>query len=125
MELHGSRTMPTSKQDKEFVNYIIELMQGIGPVSAKAMFGGHGIYLDGLMFALITDNVLYFKVNKEIEDEFISRNLEAFTYFKKGKKHSMSYYQAPEETLEDSEAMHLWANKSYRVAQSAAVSKRG
>ena len=57
--------MPPSSVEKEFVSYVVELMQSIGPVHAKAMFGGHGIFLEGLMFGLIADSVLYLKVDKK------------------------------------------------------------
>jgi DNA transformation protein len=80
------------------------------------MFGGHGIFLDGLMFGLVADSVLYLKVDKEIENEFKVKELEAFTYNKKGKEFKMSYYQASEEALEDADEMHTWANKVYGPA---------
>ena len=99
-------------------------MQSIGPVHAKSMFGAHGIYLESLMFALVADGVLYLKSDKETEKEFKARGLEAFTYNKKGKEYKMSYYQAPEEALEDSEEMNAWANKAYGVALRAASKKQ-
>lgn len=82
--------MPISNTEREFVNYVIELMQSIGPVRAKDMFGGHGIFLD------------------------------KFTYYKKEKQFKMSYYQAPEETLEDIEEMNMWVTKAYNTALRAA-----
>ena len=115
--------MPVSNEEKEFVTHVVDLMQSIGPVRAKGMFGGHGIFLEGLMFGLIADSVLYLKVDKETENEFKARGLEAFTYNKKGKEFKMSYYQAPEEALEDVEEMNLWANKAYGTALKA-VSKK-
>jgi len=116
--------MPVSKEEKEFVTYVVDLMQSIGSVRAKSMFGGHGIFLEGLMFGLIADSVLYLKVDKETEIEFTARGLEAFTYNKKGKEFKMSYYQAPEEALEDHEEMKSWANKAYGAALKAASKKR-
>ena len=116
--------MPASNVEKEFVSYVVELMQSLGPVRAKGMFGGHGIFLEELMFGLIADNTLYLKVDKEIQNEFEEKELEAFTYNKKGKEFKMSYYQAPEETLEDSEEMNYWANKAYGAALRAASMKR-
>jgi DNA transformation protein len=116
--------MPASKQDREFVSYVVDLMQSIGPVHAKSMFGGHGIYLESLMFGLVADGVLYLKSDKETENQFKAKGLEAFAYSKKGKEYKMSYYQAPEEALEDSEEMNVWANKAYDVALRAASKKR-
>jgi len=113
-----------SKKDTEFVTYVAELLQSVGPVNAKAMFGGHGIFLEGLMFGLIADNVFYLKVDKETEGAFKAKGLEAFTYSKKGKEYKMSYYQAPEEAMEDADEMNIWANTAYGVALKAASKKR-
>ena len=110
--------------DNAFTSYVVELMQTIGPVRAKRMFGGHGIFLGDLMFGLIADNVLYLKADSESEDEFIKKGLDAFTYKKKDKVLSMSYYQAPEEALEDSDEMNTWANKAYNAALRAASKKK-
>ena len=116
--------MPVSNEEKAFVNHVVELMESIGSVSAKRMFGGYGIFLDGLMFALIADNVLFLKADEESENEFKTKGLEAFTYSKKGKEFKMSYYQAPEESLEDAEEMSVWANRAYGAALRAAAKKR-
>jgi len=114
----------STKKEKEFVSYIVELMQSMGPVHSKSMFGGHGIFLDGLMFGLIADNVLYLKIDTQTEADFISKDLEPFTYAKKNKVFKMNYYQAPEETLEDNEQMNTWANTAYTVAIRAAEKKK-
>lgn len=116
--------MQTSHEEKEFISHVVELMQSIGPVRAKGMFGGHGIFLEGLMFGLVADGVLYLKIDKETEDEFKARGLEAFTYYKKGKEFKMSYYQAPEEALEDRRIMKTWASKAYRTALRIASKRR-
>ena len=116
--------MPASNVEKEFVSYVVELMQSLGAVVAKSMFGGHGIFLEGLMFGLIADGTLYLKADKETESEFREKGLEAFTYHKKGKEFRMSYFQAPEEVLEDSEEMKTWANKAYSAARRATSKKR-
>ena len=116
--------MPVSKVEKEFVSYVVDLMQPLGPVYAKSMFGGHGIFLDGLMFALVADSVLYLKVDKETEQEFRDRFLEQFTYNKQGKELKMSYYQAPEETLDDADEMKHWADKGFGAALRAASKKK-
>ena len=115
--------MPSSPEEKEFIHYVVGLMQSIGPVNAKFMFGGYGIFLEGLMFGLVADSVLYLKADKETESEFKSKGLEKFTYNKKGKEFKMSYYQAPEAALEDEGEMSLWAAKAFSTAQRAASKK--
>lgn len=108
--------MSTSDEEKEFVSYLVEMMQSIGPVSAKSMFGGHGIFLNGLMFGLVADGVLYFKASKNSEEAFKSRDLGPFIYNKKGKEVKMSYFKAPDEVLEDGDEMEVWGKMAYGAA---------
>ena len=116
--------MPALNVENEFVGYVVELMQSIGPVYAKSMFGGHGIFLEELMFGLISDGTLYLKADKESENEFLEKGLEVFTYNRQGKRLKMSYYQASEEALEDVEEMNTWANKAYSAALRADLKKK-
>ena len=111
--------MSTSNEEKEFVSYIVELMQAVGPVNARPMFGGFGVFLDKLMFGLIAEGILYLKADQSTRPYFEARDLETFNYVKNNKPYSMSYYQAPEEALENDEDMALWANQAYRVAVKA------
>lgn len=116
--------MSLASEEKAFADYVAELMQAVGPVSVRRMFGGHGLFLDGVMLGLIADSVLYLKVDDETEGEFVARGLEAFTYHKQGKPFRMSYCQAPDEALEDAEEMRAWANRAYGAALRAAARKR-
>ncbi len=116
--------MPVSSEEKEFVSYIVDLMQIIGPVRARPMFGGFGIFLNNLMFGLVADSVLYLKVDSITRSAFEAKNLEAFTYVKNNKPYAMSYYQTPEEALESNEDMALWARQAYDVALNARKSKK-
>jgi len=116
--------MTLSIDDKEFTNYIVDLMQSIGPVNAKRMFGGYGIFLDGLMFALVSDGLLYLKADTENKENFIKNKLDAFTYMKKGKECHLSYFQSPEDALEDTDIMNSWAKSSYAAALRAAAKKK-
>jgi len=105
-----------SSVEKEFVSYVVELLQPMGAVCAKSMFGGHGVFLDGLMFGLIADSILYLKVDKQTLGDYTVRGLEPFTYNKKGQVMKMAYYQAPEEALDDGEELNRWAIDAYEVA---------
>lgn len=114
----------------EFIEYLLELLQGTGEVKARAMFGGFGIYHydsvdhEGIMFALVADDVLYFKTDKENLHEFEDRGLEAFSYERSGKQFSMSYNEAPGEVLDDPDEMVFWARKAIEAASRSAAGKR-
>ena len=111
-------------KSNEFVNHVLEMMQGIGAVRARAMFGGFGIYKDDLMFGLIADEELYFKVDQQNKEEFESEMLLPFVYVKKDKEMKMSYYQAPDSALENVDMMHRWALSGYEAATRAARKKK-
>ncbi len=115
--------MASNPEQREFALYIVDLLQSIGPVSAKPMFGGFGLFLDGLMFGLIADSSLYFKADTLSKGEFEKNDLAPFTYFKQNKPMQLSYWQAPDECLDSSEAMLEWGSKGYLAAQRVASAK--
>ncbi len=82
------------------------------------MFGGVGIYGEGYFFALIDDDILYFKVDESNRPDFEARGMDPFQpYGEDGE--TMGYYRVPEDALEDSEALGRWAEKSIIVARRA------
>ena len=108
-----------------FQEFLIDQMAGFGPVTIRAMFGGAGIYRDGLMFALVDDEVLYFKVDETSRAEFEAENLLPFVYsVKGGKKIDTSYFRAPERCLEDVDEMARWCRVAFGVALKANAAKK-
>ena len=107
------------KRHDEFVEYLLELMQPLGPVSAKSMFGGYGIYIDDLMFGLVADDVLYFKTGTNNRHDYERHGLPAFSYERNNRVYNMSYNEAPAEVMDDAEAMQWWANKAIAAALQA------
>jgi len=114
-----------STEQREVVAHIVDLLQFIGPVESKSMFGGFGVFLEGLMFGLIADNELYLKVDTENLQDYEDLGLQAFSFEKNGKEFKMSYYQAPEEAMEDAELLSTWASNAYGAAMRAAAKKGG
>ena len=99
-------------------------MRPLGDVTARSMFGGYGIYCDGVMFGLVADGALYFKVDDHNRDDFVQEGLEPFIYEKKGKKIAMSYYSAPGDSVDNSDALLPWARKGHDAALRARVLKK-
>ena len=102
---------------------MIDLVQGIRPVTSKKMSGRIRIFLDGLMFDLIAGNELNLKIDGKNSNEFDALGLLPFVYSKQGKELKMSYIQSPAETMENSELMTLWANIGFGAAARAAGKK--
>jgi DNA transformation protein len=108
----------------EYVEYLKEVFEEFGTVTIRKMFGGYGIYYKGLMFALVSDDMLYLKADGENSEYFRKAGLGQFEYDKNGRVVKMSYYQAPDEIMEDREEAAVWARRSYEAALRAQKSKK-
>lgn len=98
----------------DYLEFILDQMDGFGPITHKKMFGGVGIYKDGLMFAGIMNGSLHFKVDDLSRQTFIDRGMEPFSM---GGKKSAGYYQVPVEVIEDRDELAVWAETAYAAAQ--------
>ncbi|MEQ8825981.1 MAG: TfoX/Sxy family protein [Filomicrobium sp.] len=108
---------------KAILDLIKEQLTGFGPVSIRGMFGGHGVFHDGLMFALVADDTLYFKSDEETDPHFEAHGLDRFRYEGKGRVMEMSYRRAPEDVLDDPDSMSEWARLGLAAAMRANKAK--
>ncbi|MDB5848529.1 MAG: transcriptional regulator [Rhodoferax sp.] len=99
-----------------FVDSLHEVFAGLGRIQAKRMFGGHGIYHEGRMIALIAQDTLYLKADAESAGFFDALGLPAFTYQRAGKTASLSYRQAPVDVFEDRATATLWGRRAFEAA---------
>ena len=88
------------------------------------MFGGAGIFRDGLMFALVSDNEIFLKADAETVERFRAAGSGVFTYSKKGKPATLSYWSVPDEALDDGEALRNWAELAFAAALRAEQAKK-
>ena len=105
------------KANPEYLNFVIERLSPIGDIRSRAMFGGYGIFREGLMFALISEDTLYFKVNESNRDVYERAQSKPFP-------HGISYWEVPTDVLEEDSRLHEWANISIKIAQETARKKR-
>lgn len=100
----------------DFVRHLLDLYDGFEGVSARRMFGGTGLFRQGLMFGLVHDDTLYFKVDEENRADYETRGLPPFRYERKGKTIALGYRRAPEEALEDEAVLAEWSRRAWEAA---------
>ena len=108
----------------EFVELAVELLSLAGPVHARAMFGGHGIYAGGVMFGLVDDGELFLKTDDETRPTFLAAGCRQWIYEGRGRRMQTAYYRPPDEAHESPEAMLPWAERGIAAARRAAAAKR-
>jgi DNA transformation protein and related proteins len=112
-------TRRTSKQD-EFVEFVLEQMASAGPVRARRMFGGYGLYLAEHFVAIILNEKLFLKANDSTQAEFEARGLEPLVFRMKSRQIAAQYFEAPPEVFDDPEEMTRWLH----LARIAAVQSK-
>ena len=105
-----------------FVESLLDLLMPLGGVSARRMFGGYGIYKDGLMLGLVDSERFFLKVDDVTRPTFEAEGLEPFRFTSKaGKVSTMSYFMAPEAALSSSLRMKPWALLGWQAADRQAA----
>ena len=111
----------------DFADYCCELLASAGPCTAKRMFGGWGISVDGMSIAIVADlgagDKLWLKVDEDNRSQWVAAGCARFTYSstKNGvtRDRGMNYYSAPEEAMDSPDAMRPWARLALDCAASA------
>ncbi|MBT3360074.1 MAG: TfoX/Sxy family protein [Rhodospirillales bacterium] len=107
----------------EFRDFLIEMLEPLGKVTARSMFGGAGVYLDGTIIGLIAGDVLYFKVDDTNRPDFEAAGTGPFIPFE-DKPYPMSYWEVPADVLEDQNELCGWARKAWEASRRSG-SKKG
>lgn len=107
------------------IELLAEICAPIGAFKARRMFGGHGLYLDGVFFAILDDGVLYFKTNESTRGRFAAEGMPAFTYESKSGTHALvSYWRVPERLFDEAEELTEWITQAVQAARSAQNAKK-
>ncbi len=99
-----------------FTDHLHEVFGAFGPITTRRMFGGHGVWHQGLMIGLVASDTLYLKVDEETRGQFEAQGLGPFEYSRKGKTVALSYHRAPGEMLESPAEAVVWARLAYAAA---------
>jgi DNA transformation protein len=101
-----------------------ELFAPYAIVSARRMFGGHGVYLDGLCFALSIGGDVYLKVDAETQADFAAVDSRPFVYSARGREVRVGYWLAPSAAFDDEDELRRWASLAFAAARRAAAKRQ-
>lgn len=107
----------------DFVTHALDLLSLLGPVQARAMFGGHGLYGLGVMFGLLDDDELFLKTDDLSRGKFEAAGCRRWVYASRDGPMETGYFRPPDEAHEDPEAMLPWAQLALDAALRKAAAK--
>ncbi len=100
-----------------------ELFAPFGAVEVKRMFGGAGVYAEGLCFAIELGGEVFLKVDAETEPAFSAAGSSPFVYNAKGKPMTTSFWRLPVIAHEEANELRRWASLGLEAARRAAEAK--
>ena len=108
----------------KYIEFVKEQLGELGQITSRAMFGGHCLYCDGTVFALIAEETLYLKADDENRGAFEEAGLPAFQPFDDKPGMTMSYHLAPPEIFEDPQALERWVGGAVQAGRRAQAKKK-
>lgn len=104
-----------------YITYILEQLGEKKDIRARAMFGGYGLYQDGIFFGLVANDILYFKVNDTTREKYIKYTMKPFSPY--GQAVMQSYYEVPVSIIENADELNDWATEAYEIARASKKTK--
>jgi DNA transformation protein len=105
-----------------FVTFVQDQLHDLG-VSPRRMFGGYGLYHQGVFFAIVAGDQLYFKTNEQNRSDYVENGMGPFQ--PNEKQTLSSYYEVPVEVIEDGEQLAEWARKAIAAQEAEKRSGKG
>jgi DNA transformation protein len=102
--------MSPKKKEDSYRDYVLDQLRSLEGVSCRSMFGGYGLYLGADFFGIVYDGRLYFKTDETTRMEYRDRGMGPFS--PGGDQVLKSYYEVPEEIVEDDEELASWAREA-------------
>jgi DNA transformation protein and related proteins len=107
-----------------FAEFLREQLAPLGGVTMRRMFGKTGVFCDGLMFAMVRDDTLYFRVDDRNRAAFKeAQSLPPLNYEKKGSTIDLSFWRAPERLFDEPDELVTWARAALAAARRVAVKR--
>jgi DNA transformation protein len=108
-----------------FAEFLDEQFALLGRITLRRMFGATGVFCDGIMFGVVSDNTLYLRVDDQNRAAFKeAETLAPLSYEKKGKIIALSYWRAPDRLFDESDELLDWGRTALAAARRVAA-RRG
>ena len=106
---------------ESFAEFLREQLAPLGHMTMRRMFGKTGVFCDGLMLAMVTEDTLYFRVDEHNRTTFEeAASFPPLNYEKKGETIDLSFWRAPERLFDDPDELVTWARAALEAAQRVA-----
>ncbi len=117
--------MTKTQKKSAYLDYILcDILPHIEGITFKAMFGGYGLYHRGVIFGIIVEEDLYFKVDETNKADYEAQGSTPFTYeTHNGTKGVMSYWRVPIDILEDQNHIKQWLKISVEISKKIQIKK--
>ena len=107
-----------------FAEFLREHLAPLGRVTLRRMFGKSGVFCDGVMFAMVTDNTLYVRVDDHNRATFQeAASFPPLNYAKKGSTIDLAFWRVPERLFDEPDELVAWARAALAAAHRVAVKR--
>jgi len=101
--------------DGRFLDQVLDGLAPLGEVTARSLFGGHGLYWGGTIFGILFLGRLYLKVDEQSKGDYLARGMGPF---RPNERQTLkSYYEVPPDVLADPDGLASWAGEAVRAGQ--------
>lgn len=99
-----------------FLLHAVESMSHVAPVSYRRIFNGYGIYHQGVQFAIVINDRLYFRADDYSRGLYLAKRMTAFLPSTMGTGES-NFFQLPEDVLAQPAELIFWMRIAVEAAQ--------
>jgi len=107
-----------------FKEFVLDQLNALPEVRARAMFGAHGLYAGEKFFGILDEGRLFFKTDAQSQADYTARGMGPFTYESKGKVMTMAYHEVPPDVLENAPELVAWAQRAIQLAAAQKKTKK-
>ncbi|CAN5631745.1 hypothetical protein BH10PSE6_BH10PSE6_08150 [soil metagenome] len=108
-----------------FAEFLCEQLAPLGRVTVRRMFGKTGVFANGLMFGMVTDDTLYVRVDDQNREVFKEAgSAPPLNYKKKGATIDLSFWRVPERLLDEPDELVAWARAALAAARRVAAKRK-